>query len=351
MLMDVLATVVAFASVMLLFSLFVTATVQAIHATFQLRYHNLRLGMTSFFDEMKRDAHLADDATKEKIKQALNSLIVVRKPKSIIPVQVRPESVDVDEVKHNIRKCVAAEIGEDQIEALEESVLDHFHRAEAYMVQRFQRISHGLSILVALGIAAIYQINAPALLKELSTDPEMREVYICYAEEQFKAEKEELPLVTYREAVISAATRMRVLVPDQAEQFAELAEAKISRSEELDTHWDRIMGAVTVEMINHRELRLIKSQFDGLLKEKLAEERQKKLQQWEEQANNISLLQLSVFPHGKGFYLDLDQGFKVLLGNYFGVFISGILISLGAPFWFNNLKMLFSIREKIKHHV
>ena len=104
MLMDILATITAFASVLLLFSLLVTAGVQAIHSLFNLRFYNLRMGLETFVNDIANDASIENHVAKEKVNEAVAACTVVKQVRSKVKVVVKPESVEQSELQNDIKQ-------------------------------------------------------------------------------------------------------------------------------------------------------------------------------------------------------------------------------------------------------
>ncbi|ATC94491.1 hypothetical protein [Pseudoalteromonas tunicata] len=63
------------------------------------------------------------------------------------------------------------------------------------------------------------------------------------------------------------------------------------------------------------------------------------------------VIELTIFAKGAHYYYPLKDGsldWKILLSRLVGMFVCIIFISLGAPFWFERLKSIYSLQEKIK---
>lgn len=87
----------------------------------------------------------------------------------------------------------------------------------------------------------------------------------------------------------------------------------------------------------------LKTQYDTLLTN---EEKNEELRLKNQVANakaDLASLNFKIMPSGIEYYLIYDKAKS--FENYLGVLISAILISLGAPFWFNNLQRIFAIRD------
>lgn len=339
MLMDMLATITAFITVMLLFSLLVTASVQAINSMFNLRFHNLRVGLETFAEELMND-DVIDEAAKSKVKEAVKECTAIKNMKSKIKVAVRPESVEVSEVQNQLKHQVSGLLSKDNLDKLDDVVVHHFKNIEMYMAQRFQKISHGLSIAVGLFIAIIYQINTPDLLNKLSVDPALREAYISQAEELISTDAQLSPSFSYSVAAEKALHELIAQHPEVKELNAVLTSDLNSESQVINSIRSAFVG-------NASMYDSIKLDYQSTVGNILLQSEQKYREQWQEQMDQVALLNFKIMPNGWNYYTN-TQDWSVFFHNYIGVFISGILISLGAPFWFKNLRTMFDLQERLR---
>jgi len=340
MLMDILATITAFASAMLLFSLLVTASVQAIHSIFNLRFHNLRMGLETFVEDINNDVFTDNDEAKIKVKEAVEQCTSVKKVKSTVRVSIKPESIDNDELQNTIKQKLSKVLNEEQIKQLEETMVQRFKNAELFMAQRFQKISHGLSIFLGLVIATVYQINTPDLLSKLSVDPALRAAYISQTENLLALETEFLPVPTY--ATMAGNTIKNLMVTSPQKQ-----ELQTLLTTDLSTESSVLSSMKKLFVNNTAAYKQIKTEYQSSIETTLTQTANKHNEQWQAQMSEVSLLNFTIMPNGLEYYTDTSDMYK-LVHNYFGVFISTILISLGAPFWFKNLRMMFDLQERLR---
>lgn len=343
MLMDILATITAFITVMLLFSLLVTASVQAINAIFNLRFHNLRIGLDVFAEDLMNDDGI-DAQAKDKIKTAVANCIPIKSAnkttKVALKMQVRPESVAIEDVKSSVKQQVGGLLSEQNLEKLDETVVHHFKQVELYMAQRFQKISHALSISIGLAVAIIYQINTPDLLNRLSVDPALREAYISQAETLMANDEELKPSFSYQAAAEQAINEL-VRNDSAASALAPLLTKDLSTE-------TKVLSAIKGQFNGDTALsEKMKLAYEKTVGNVLLEAEQKYRQQWQVQMDQVALLNFKVMPNGWSYYTNIED-YSRFFHNIIGVFISGILISLGAPFWFKNLKTMFDLQERLR---
>ncbi|TBR41554.1 hypothetical protein CBF23_009585 [Marinomonas agarivorans] len=339
MLMDILATITAFITVMLLFSLLVTASVQAINSMFQLRFHNLRVGLDVFAEDLMNDDAI-DAEAKDKIKTAVASCIPIKSEKAKLKMPVRPEAVAVENVQSSVKQQVGGLLSQQNLEKLDDVVVHHFKNVEFYMAQRFQKISHLLSISIGLIIAIIYQINTPDLLNRLSVDPALREAYISQAQELMSSDAELKPSFSYPAAAEQAIHQLISEHPN-ATGLTALLDSDLSSETAVMTG---IKNAFANDESQYQTLRLDYQKTVGAV---LQEAETKYRQQWQAQMDQVALLNFKIMPNGWRYYTDTSN-WSVFFHNYIGVLISGVLISLGAPFWFKNLKTMFDLQERLR---
>lgn len=66
---------------------------------------------------------------------------------------------------------------------------------------------------------------------------------------------------------------------------------------------------------------------------------------------HLGVIKPSLFPYGSQYYYPVDKGevqWLLLFSRIVGLLVCIILISLGAPFWFERLKSIYSLQAKLK---
>ncbi len=268
MIMDVLGIVIAFCSIMLLFSLLVTSINQALQKTLHFRYRHLQLGMRELIEHLTTNI---PTVPKEIINDSIETLI--NGSKISLAVRKKAAYISEEEILDSIDSTIKNHtdiVSKSALKQLQTEISDIFPKIEFLMQQRFQNFMELLSIAIALVICLCFQINTFDLLKELSNDTQKREEYIT------------------------------------------IAEKHIGIDEKTQTPSNE-----TPSLYNFTFLPEGMHYFLG----------ERKTQQTQENTSPINLLNF--------------------LFNWFGMAVSAVLISLGAPFWFNNLKTLFKIRDQL----
>lgn len=305
MIMDVLGILIAFSSIMLLFSLLVTSINQAVQNTVKLRYKQLQSGM----DELV--AYLGE-SSKEINTHILASYINKTLTGSKIEKQAKKIAayVSKEEVQEKINQAISEHVSTENaaIARLKiNNALDHyFPKFEFVMQHRFQRYMEIMSVVVAFIICVSFQINTFDLLKKLSENPEIRQEYVLAAETMVAP----LPLTP-------ATTTLSPTLPSA------LSSALPSTTDS-----------------------------DTLTRDELRQAIKENQQAITQQLDSIALYNFTLVPNGFYYYFgELEKpftfSFLTFLSNWIGMIISAIFISLGAPFWFKNLKTLFKIRDEL----
>lgn len=236
MVMDILGVLIAFVTVMLLFSLFVTAVIQALDFRGFRKHRNLILGMTRLGEALNDSSSNALDVTE--FTQLTTRSLLLKKA----------TYVSLEQVKSAYQRLTKLEPGE-QIEAL-------FSQIEDEMRVEFKRRTDSISIVVAFVLVIVMQLNAFTLFAQLNQDAQLRSALNAHAQ------------------AITKTTELPQQMLDQQRQ-------------------------------------------------------------------NLQHFGFKVFPN-KNFadvYLDLNQ--------WLGMLLSTILISFGAPFWFNMLKNVVGLKDAL----
>jgi len=259
--MDILGIMIGFASIMLLFSLLVSALVHGAQAALNLRLRNMKGIIGAFFKHC--------DQVDDRIHELLNDKLAQRTPdqvySTVLPVNLLGNRLELTRVsKQELIDMVysVSDMTSDVKEKLKEKIESDFATLEEVMIQRFKQWMHQISIGLAFVICFVFQLNCFELLHKLNQDS------------------------AYRQQAI------------QVVQALPINEGTVP--EALDSQ--KIQGS-------------------------------------------LSALNFSITPQDwKSYYASPAMS---SLTHWLGVIFSAILISLGAPFWFNRLKDIASLRDKL----
>jgi len=259
--MDILGIMIGFASIMLLFSLLVSALVHGAQATLNLRLRNMKDIIGAFFKHT--------DQVDDEIYKLLNEKLQQRTPNqvysTVLPINLLGNRLELTRVsKQELIDMVysIADMGHEAKEKLKEKIEKDFSTLEEVMIQRFKQWMHQISIGMAFVICFVFQLNCFDLLNKLNND------------------------TAYRQQAIQMG---QVHTPDSPHA---------NNSEQLQ--------------------------------------------------GQLSALSFNITPNKWTEYYATAQVSS--LTNWIGIIFSTILISLGAPFWFNRLKDMASLRDKLSKH-
>ena len=259
MLMDILGILIGFITIMLLFSLLVTALGHGAQAALNLRFRNLKVVLTQFFSNMDFVEYNVTKTVLKHIENRFpNGLYATALPLNIPGNHLKLTSIGQQELVNIIDNTHGVSLEEK--EQIKNKVIDHFHTLEEIMSQRFKQWMHQISIILAFVICFIFQLNCFSLLNQLNHDSALRQQSLTIAE-QFNRETHITP----------------------------------TNQDTLQTHLIALDFNITPT-------------------------------QWPE------------------YYFSLKI---TTLGHWLGIVFSSILISLGAPFWFNRLKDMASLRDNL----
>ncbi|MDH3336784.1 MAG: hypothetical protein OER22_06920 [Gammaproteobacteria bacterium] len=171
---DVLGVLTAFITVMLIFSIAITSLVQATQGLFRWRGRNLQNGLAKILRSV-RYSEKTDESSKNAISLingADSSLI-----SSVFDPQGWPARIfgpqlswmDPEQLDKELRKN-QLNLDDDQIS----KVSERFRNSQGAMRKIFLRRIRMATIAWAFAIAFYYQLSAPQLLQDFSTDPKLR---------------------------------------------------------------------------------------------------------------------------------------------------------------------------------
>ena len=345
MLTNVLAVITAFITIILLLSIVVTGLAQATQAGLRLRGRNLLTGVARLLEATHRVTGASRREKREAAARVLNSTNLaavdhVSNPDGILRrVILGPRTTWVE-----ARELAAAIKNEEgQAGTVDAADIDSgdplfkaIKRAEPSWCKRFQYfmrlITIGWSFIIAFG----FQVSAPLLFSSLSQDPALTAKIL-----------EEQPAVT-RIAEQAIAEDQYDLTSDQAlqelarryPQFAdEIAEAGNAASTKAELV-QQLVDVLPDVPARPEMVQTYSNLIDGLVT---------KADPAPGDASAAATEKLSAFGitwwhGGAGFYRDETSGgldFSVIIG----VLFTAILLTFGAPFWFEQLRTLAALRD------
>lgn len=203
------------------------------------------------------------------------------------------------------------------------------------MSKLYQRIMHLLSIVISLVLVFSCQLNTFELLTQLSADPQLREKYISMLEETTSQSSYLEPLKTYPELKQSAL----LTLAQNNVQYKTTINAIDSNSLSVDA----IKNVLKQSPENSKLAKEFENTFIELI--------EKREHQAKEAVNGIASIgaryNFKIKHEVKQYYWDSQSW----VSNLLGTLVSGALISLGAPFWFNAIRNITSMRDRTAKRV
>ena len=193
-----------------------------------------------------------------------------------------------------------------------------------------------ISVSWAVIIAAAFQVSTPDLLRQLTTDTELRARYVALAPDVLKYGQgaiENLP-ADHGDAARAALDRF-------LENHPELR-SEIEQITDISDYPEGVAEDLTAALRTTSDRASFVAEFDELLEQEMEKQRDVALIEAGAAMDQLSLINMTPWRYGTGFYL---QNGNVQLRNILGVLATAILLTLGAPFWFKTLKRGFALRD------
>jgi hypothetical protein len=339
LLLDMLGVLIAFATVMLMLSLVVTALVQAVGHLLGLRAGNLETGVKLTLESVLGQTEPVARAAAQ---------AVVRRPQILETITAAPQADGAAAPKpgllvksrtppltwivpKQLPQLVQQSGGPPLSDEQRTQLVDVFDRLDPYLRGRFAYHMRLCSIGVAMVVAFAFQVNAPDLLSELSTNVALRDALVAQAE----------GALAQAETILANQPRHE----DVAEQALDVLK---ERHPNLADALEEVSGLGDTKQLLLDEMRLDLEDVDGdqeavvreysaLLDRFRKQALQASLETAAEVSHSLGRMNVRYWPHGWGFYRDV--------GNWVGVIMTGILLTLGAPFWFELLGGMLKLKD------
>jgi len=326
MLFDIVGILIGFVTVMLVLSLMVTALVQLVQNLLNLRYRNLRRGLEVLIppEAAKTPQEKREIANKILERPITNQTAVNR--------LINP-ALSWIKAEEFIKKLGPQDLK--LSEAKVSAIKTDFDNLENYLSKRFQLHIKIISITCAIVVAFIFQVNTLDLLKKLSVSPELRAKYLETAQQLI--DKEELTTTqvpSYNYVSDSALQIMQNHHPELSAPFEEAGGLGKNRTEILN-EFNTVLAAANVT--NRTALT---QEYSGLLDSLYKADALKMVANVVQYSDKLALLDITIWPGGWAFYSVFD--------HWIGLIITIIMLTIGAPYWFDILKDLLKLSDTLK---
>jgi len=342
-LLDVLGVFIAFATVMLLLSIVVTALVQATQALFRTRSRNLQRGLTAILDEVAGDD---EGKSSEHALQILNAQNVAllgnwKKPVGFFAKLVGPQVSWIDEPQ--LREATSETdrgTGHDRLSLTDQQVDKlclRFEQIDTPLKKRFLRTIRLITLGWAIVVAGYFQVSAPALLQELSAIPELRAQYVAAAEDVLGEAQTSVSEIEDFEALSRRAiAQLTGEYPDLAKPLRKTGEFRDNRND--------IVADLEAALAQRPEKDQVVARYKTLLQEQYTSQSKEALDTFKGAVGTLAYLNIEPWSERWSFFY---AGGQVRGRNWIGVLFTAILLSLGAPTWFEILKSLANLKDAL----
>ena len=344
MIMDVLGILIAFVALILLLSLIVTSLVQATQAVLRLRARNLQRGLMILL------ANIREDTDKDLSVQNAAKVLIMADPTKPDHKKLKDDTisiwtrifgpkVSVVDCSELLRALKDSGIGLSRAQFYK--IKGRFSQFERFSSKRFKSIIRGITIGWALLIVAFYQVSTPHLLKELSASPELRTKYIELAEQRkIQSPKVLNALSGFNQVPEKALDKLELLHPELKDHIEEVRGID-SEKADIESKLKEVL--LKRQGNNEAVLEEYNIILDGLYKK----EKDENFIVANSSSAQLGLYEITGWSQGWEFFCSEGQ---VNTDNVIGVLISAILVSFGAPFWFEQLQRLIGLRDALKRN-
>jgi hypothetical protein len=214
-------------------------------------------------------------------------------------------------------------------------VAQDFERVGGQLSKRFAQEMRVVTAIVAFLVAFAFQVSAPTLLRDLSTNPELRARAVNVGEQlEGEAGARIRESLRYENLSDAALETLQGRHPDLTRQIEEAAGVGSDRDEivaELRTILCEDVPAQCESVVREYEEIL-----DDMHERALADAGAA----LETTSGMLAQVNVVPWPVGWEFYRDVR--------NCAGVLVTVVLMSLGAPFWFEMLRNLLKLRDVLQ---
>ncbi len=243
----------------------------------------------------------------------------------------RIDKDDLKDLVHKYEQNLTKKDVDDRIDKL-------FPRMEDNLRKRFQYEIRVVSVLSAFLVAVVFQVSTPALLQRLSTEPQFRAQYLASVDKLRDSTKASLEQLGKHEDVSDEALRrLQKEHPTLAGQFEE-ASGKGNSKRDVLAELDLILS----DLPEQREA--ILEEYELVLDELYMEQNQAAVDALLSATGELATLDIEPWAHGSDFYV---TGGRIQWANVFGVLLTALLLTFGAPFWFERLQDVAKLRDAL----
>lgn len=321
MILEILGIIIAFTTTMLLFSLFITTVVQAFNYRDFIKYFYMKKGMTKLAQYISFKA--TDDSEEQrKILKGISDAI----GKGIAYKRKAYTSFD------EINTAYKAAYPNGSIK--EEEIIRWFELVEDETRSMFKRFADVLSFIAAAILVIVMQLDSFELLSKLSDNKVYRQSLIEYGEGMAGSELETVQPFSSLNFAIN-----KKFVEKHVKDYIAVEQLSGEGNEGVQDAIKEFQSIISSSTITPEAQVALMQEYDSAINEAYSSwsESNKKLLE----AQYAALIEFDFKPFPNEWSVD-DY-----IKRFFGLLLSAILISLGAPFWFNTLKKVVGFKNAV----
>jgi len=320
-LLDILGVLIAFATVMLLLSLSVTAAVQALQAVLGLRTRNLRVGLAQVLNGV---LNMPIDQARQRVDRVFACLRNDGARKRDAAASPAVTWIPPEELPRWLSQADVPTQGR------EAEIVGQLQAIGPYLSKRFTHQIRAVTVLVGFLVAGWFQVSAPSLLADLAGDRTLRERIAGDAMAVAGEAREILSRLPHPEDVADRAlAELEARHPELEERIEEAAG--------LGHGIDALVDELRTVLGDSEGTAGVLAEYEALLVREHEAALDRALDDLGTTTARLSSFELEPWPEGWSFYRDP--------AHLFGVLLTGILLSFGAPFWFELLGSLARLRD------
>lgn len=332
MISDILGILLAFIVQILLLSVLVTTLVQVTSSVFALRKRNFTAVFQRVLRSMRTEPSQDPQANALKIEE-VDVFYSPKASKNSVDSFITPTGISwlSSAGLQRFLEKNPIELTAEQKTSLNET----YEEIQLFMSKRFSVIIRTVTVAFSILIAFVFQANSIDMLKQLSTDDTYRQKMIAQVETNtihslYRASEE-----SWEDALNSAIEKFAAN-NKALSVYVEQIDKSVITIAQAERDFLRILEGESVS-----DAKTIVSDFGATLNESAFNFMTKRSESYREVMNEGAKLNLTIWPDSAYFSGDIAQSLR----RVFGIFITVILLSFGAPFWFKMLQNVAALRD------
>jgi hypothetical protein len=332
-LFDILGIFIGFVCVILLLSIVVTSMVQTIQASIRLRARNLQKGIQTIIETLYGNE---DHDPKVLALRALHAKSVCffgridNRPEISLKRFLGPPISYIDP-KDLPKALKMAGLEDAEINEKAKQITESFNKMWNQLENRFMVRIRFVTIVCAIIVAGYFQVSTPDLLKKLSVNKPFRDEI----ERVARGIEKPLALPTYGALSEKALATLEGEFPEVEEKIEGASGVGVDKADLIEELETLLTG------MGERKDKIIE-RYNELLDGMYIEQRDAAITAAKDAEGTLATIDITGWPEHWTFYY---KNGAVKWGNTIGVLITAVLLTFGAPFWFERLKEALRLKD------